>query len=621
MVLYPFITHHTIPPFEISILLPFNTNTITKLMGVIKINEIKSVAIYCRVSTEEQASEGYSIAAQLQTLRQYTSLYGWEVAEEYVDEGISGKDIKGRPAMQRLISDVNKDKFQAVLVWKISRLSRNMLDTLMLLDKFEEYDVKFISYSENFDTGSPIGRLVVQLMASIAEMERNTLSENVKLGMTQRAKEGSWNGGMVFGYDSVKKELIINPKETEIVELIFTLYAEGKGLKAIANHLNKTGFRTKRKRHFSINGIATILDNPIYNGKIRWLQVENWDKKRRRGKNPNPIIVEGKQEAIISDELWNIVQTRRQSKSFKQRQSHEPFLLSTILRCPDCGHGMVPSITTYNLKDGSKRKHRYYVCGVFHNKGSSACKANSIKAYDAEDTVINRIKEFLNDSAKFNQTIENINKHSVQSNLDLKEKLQSIETELEEANSMQEKYMKAFEQNLFPVSILQEKLQKLAKSKNDLEQKKNELSIKLSSSDTKVIPPEVVKQLLERYVHVFNQSTREMKKQLFQLLLNKITIKQSTGRTRDVDKIELDFDFTEVNVSKTFTLIHILYQEINKKEEKSIQNPDLQGKMPPYLQIFLPLFVVWFTVPIQTVNLLYILLLFLLIKPLKIYHL
>ncbi|WP_277674265.1 recombinase family protein [Piscibacillus halophilus] len=92
-------------------------------------------------------------------------------------------------------------------------------------------------------------------MASIAEMERNTLSENVKLGMTQRAREGSWNGGVVFGYDSIEKELIVNPKEAEIVELIFNLYAEGKGLKAIANHFNKAGHRTKRGRHFTINGM------------------------------------------------------------------------------------------------------------------------------------------------------------------------------------------------------------------------------------------------------------------------------------------------------------------------------------------------------------------------------
>jgi site-specific DNA recombinase len=557
--------------------------------------EIKKVAIYVRVSTEEQASEGYSISAQLQTLRQYAHLYGWQIAEEYVDEGISGKDIKGRPAMQRMILDVEKDKFQAVMVWKISRLSRNMLDTLVLLDKFEEYDVKFISYSENFDTSSPIGKLVVQLMASIAEMERNTLSENVKLGMTQRAKEGSWNGGVIFGYDSIEKELVVNPKEAEIVHLIFTLYAEGNGLKAIVNHLNKAGYRTKLGRHFSINGVATILDNPIYVGKIRWLQVENWDKKRRRGKNANPILVDGKHKANISDELWNIVQARRQSKSFKQRQSNEPFLLSSILRCPECGQGMVPSITTSTRKDGSKRKHRYYVCGVFHNKGSSACKANSIKAYDAEAAVIDRITEFIKDSACFSQTIENINKDTVHTNVKLKEQLEKIETELNETNAFQEKYMEAFEQNLFPVSILQERLQKLTKSKNDLEQKKNELSIQLSSSDFKIIPPDVVRHLLEMYVQVFQQSSREKKKQLFQLLLKKITIKQADGRSRTVDKIELEFDFSEVNLSKTFTLIHILYHESDHSEENPSSNPDPKEKMPPYLQFFLPLFMVRFT--------------------------
>jgi site-specific DNA recombinase len=140
--------------------------------------------------------------------------------------------------------------------------------------------------------------------------------------------------------------------------------------------------------------------------------------------------------------------------------------------------------------------------------------------------------------------------------VNVKEQLEAIEKELKEANALQEKYMGAFKQNLFPVSILQERLQKLAKSKNDLEQKKNELSVQLSSSDTKIIPPDQVRYLLEKYVKVFQQSSREKKKQLFQLLLNKISIKQTNGLSRTVDKIELDFDFSEVNLSKAFTLIH-----------------------------------------------------------------
>lgn len=557
-------------------------------------NQIKQVAIYCRVSTEEQ-TDGYSISAQLQTLRQYSQLYGWEIVKEYVDEGISGKNIKGRPAMKRLIEDVEKERFQAVLVWKISRLSRNMLDTLTLLDKFENYGVKFISYSESFDTGNPIGRLVVQLMASIAEMERNTLSENVKLGMKQRAMEGSWNGGTVFGYDTIEKELVINEEEAKVIKLIYQLYASGKGLKAIANHLNKAGYRTKRKRLFSINGIATILDNVIYNGKISWLKVENWDTKRRRGKNPNPILVDGQHKAIISDELWSVVQARRKSKSFKQRQSNEPFLLSSLLRCPDCGQGMVPSTTTYTRKDGTKSKHRYYVCSDFHNKGSSACKANSIKAHEAEEVVINRINEFLTNKKRLYKILQDMNSNTVDSLSQLNMELVEVEDQLLNLASVQNRYLEAFEKNTLPTNVLQERLQKIATEKNDLEQKKNDLAAQLSSTDTKtVIQPELIENILKQFLLIYTDASRFNKKLLLQLLINNITVKKSTARSRTVNKIELEFDFTEINISKTFTLIHKLYRETDKADDILQPIPVSDNKIPPYLQLFLPLFMVRF---------------------------
>ncbi|WP_440897433.1 recombinase family protein [Amphibacillus sp. Q70] len=557
--------------------------------------EIKRVAIYCRVSTEEQAVEGYSISAQLQTLRQYAELYNWEVSKEYVDEGISGKNITGRPAMQRLVNDVEKDKFQAILVWKISRLSRNMLDTLTLLDKFELHEVKFVSYSENFDTSTPIGRLVVQLMASIAEMERNTLSENVKLGMKQRALEGEWNGGVVFGYDNIDKALVVNQREAKIVKLIFQLYADGKGLKAIANHLNKAGFRTKRNHHFSIHGVAQILDNVIYNGKISWMKVEDWDKKRRKGKNSNPIIAQGKHEPIISDQVWNIVQSRRKSKSFKQRQSNKPFLLNSLLRCPTCSRGMVPSITTYKRKDGSKVKHRYYVCGAFQNKGSVACRSNAIKAYDAEDIVIEKINSFVSDKERLYNSIQNINSQSIDSLSKFKNELVDIQKDLFEIESLQNKYLEAFEQNTLPTSILQERLIEVTNKKKTLESRKSELNKDLSSEDVKVIKPELIEQILNHFLLVYKDASRDMKKYLFQQLIKTISLKQIDKKRRTIDKIELDFDFSDVNISKTFTLIHILYREMEGEEDEPLHsNSATDTKIPPYFMQFLPLLMIRF---------------------------
>lgn len=135
-----------------------------------------------------------------------------------------------------------------------------------------------------------------------------------------------------------------------------------------------------------------------------------------------------------------------------------------------------------------------------------------------------------------------------------------------------------FKKNIWK-HILQERLQKFANSKNDLEQKKNELSVQLSSSYSKIIPPDVVRHLLEKYVQAFEQSSRKKKKQLFQLLLNKITIKQSDGRKRVVDKIELDFDFSELNLFKTFTLIHILYLESDHTEENTSPSPDSKDNL------------------------------------------
>lgn len=565
--------------------------------------DISRVAIYARVSTEEQAKEGFSIAAQLQTLRQYAQIYNWEVIDEYVDEGISGKSVKGRPEMKRLIKDVENERFDAVIVWKISRLSRNMLETLMILDKFEKYNVKFISYSENFDTSSPIGRLVLQIMASIAEMERNTLAENVKLGMKQRALEGRWNGGVVFGYDTVKKELVINEKEAEVVQLIYHMYANGKGLRAISNHLNKAGYKTKRNRYFSINGVAQILDNVIYNGKISWLKFENWDSKRRKGKNPNPILVEGKHEPIISDELWSVVRARRKSKSFKQRQSNEPFLLSGLLRCPDCGQGMVPSITTHTRKDGTKRKHRYYVCSDFHNKGSAACKANSIKAYKAEETVIKKIEHFSSNKKRLYKTITDISSSSAHSISKLNKELEKIEIRLKEIEQLQAKYMDAFEKNTLPVDILQERLQKVSNDKRGLEQKKNEIIIQLGSIDSKVIQPDLIENLLKKFLSVYRKTSRENKKQLLQLLIDNISIKQ-IDKSRTIKNIELEFDFTELNISKTFILIHLLYRETDNEHTFSI--PASDKELPPYLQQFLPLFVVRFPLhnPKPPINLL-----------------
>ncbi|WP_269919922.1 recombinase zinc beta ribbon domain-containing protein [Caldifermentibacillus hisashii] len=254
---------------------------------------------------------------------------------------------------------------------------------------------------------------------------------------------------------------------------------------------------------------------------------------------------------------------------------------------------MVPSITTYTRKDGTKRKHRYYVCSNFHNKGSAACKANSIKAYEAEDEVINRIEKLVTNKQKLYKTLKEINSSSASSLNKLNKELEQIENRLLEIQQLQDKYMEAFEKNTLPIDILQERLQKVSNEKRELEQKKNEIAVHLSSSDSKVIQPELIEMLLEKFLFVYKQTSRENQKQLLQLLIDKISIKQ-TGKSRTIKNIELEFDFTEVNISKTFILIHMLYREADNESDYPQPIPASDNKIPPYLQQFLPLFMVRF---------------------------
>jgi site-specific DNA recombinase len=247
---------------------------------------------------------------------------------------------------------------------------------------------------------------------------------------------------------------------------------------------------------------------------------------------------------------------------------------------------MVPSITTYTRKDGSKRQHRYYVCSNFHNKGSVACKANSIKAYEAEDTVIKKFEQFSSNKKRLYTTLTDISSNSAHSINQLNKELEKIEKRLKEIEQLQTKYMDAFEKNTLPIDILQERLQKVSNEKRELEQRKNEIITQLGSIDSKVIQPELIETLLKKFLSVYRKTCRENQKQLLQLLIDKTTIEQ-IDRSRTIKNIErTEFDFTEMNISKTFILIHLLYRETDNEHIFSI--PASDKELPPYLQQFLP---------------------------------
>ena len=509
----------------------------------------KKVAIYCRVSTQEQAEEGYSLEEQQRLIREYCVNHHMEVVKVYQDAGISGKDIQHRPAMQQLLEDVSKKEFDLVMSWKINRISRKLSDAIKIVETLEKYGISYQSYSEPFESSTPAGKMQFQMMALVGEFERNTIAQNVKMGMRAKVMAGEWCGGTPpLGYDWVavegtenfarkKSRLEVVDKEADTVRLIFELYASGKGYKAIAGYLNQTGHRTKRNNQFSVAQIKPILTNPVYIGKVRYDVRRNWNEKRRNNINPNPIITEGKHEAIISDELWEKVQFMLSQRQGKPSRIHDgEYPLTGILRCPECGAGMVISRVIAKKKDGSKNKMTYYACGNWKNKGTAACHSNMVRVEKANDFVYHQLERLLSDDKFFREVVGRVNReHRILKENALKEKdIQS--KEIEKINNRQRRNHELYEDEEITRDEFLKRREELNQQLSALWQRQSETSVFIMEEEKKEIPKETIRTILQNFSKVLSSSIdRTIRKRLLHLLIKEITI----DKDRNIDSIKL----------------------------------------------------------------------------------
>ncbi|RNB62017.1 recombinase family protein [Brevibacillus gelatini] len=508
-----------------------------------------NVAIYARVSTEEQAEQGYSIPAQLEVLRSLCKSERKIVYKEYVDAGISGKSIDKRPALQELLRDVEEGKIQEVLVWKLDRISRKTSDLLYIVEKLNKNNVKFRSYSEKeFDTETAAGKLSIQILGVIAEFQRNTIIENVKMGMKQRARNGKWNGGNVLGYNVVEvpsgkgseSVLLVNPVEAELVRKIFRMYAAGQGLRSIANQLNNEGYRTKLGNSFSTVAVKTILTNPVYIGKIRYNVRENWNEKRRKGINPNPIIADGEHEPIIDMDTWEAVQKLYGKKSKTSPRVFEgTYLLTGLMRCPQCGGTLGAHRVKDKLKDGTVVVRRYYVCNRFRNNGSRVCSSNSVRADLVEDFVMNRIKEVVLQPKILEDIVNKINKDRSKSVLPLQKEIAALDKELKTLESQKQKYFKLYESDAIDNDFLVERLNELKAKFDQFAQRKREAERQLETNTSSPISIKEVREVLTMFHKLLENSPLNTQKTLLQTVIKQVHVKKNG---KELEGIELEFD-------------------------------------------------------------------------------
>jgi site-specific DNA recombinase len=512
--------------------------------------ESKKVAIYARVSTTEQAEEEYSIDEQVRLLNEWCHNHGYEVYQEYTDRGISGKSIKKRPSLQQLMADARQKKFDIVLVWKTNRLARNILDLLKIVDLLQKNNIAFRSFSENHETETHNGRFQFHVMAAMAEYERANIAENVKMGMIARAKEGSWNGGQVLGYDNIElpsenrrrklTKLVINEKEAQTVRRIFQLYLQGNGYKSIANTVNKEGHRSKKNNTFSINAIKTILTNPIYHGYIRYNVRRDWNEKRRNNVNPNPVIQKGHHTPIISTETWEKAQAILKSRTGTPNRVHSgEYPLTGILKCPACGSSMVLSRTNNKNKDGSTRVLEYYACGAWKNKGPTACQSNMIRTDFADNYVLNKIADFANSSSLIKDVVKKLNGEQKNSTGPIQKEFQLLKKELDTIQSRKAKVMGLYEDGDISRDDLRERLVEINEKKSLLEERLEPLGLQLGQGACTEVSVNMVKEVMNNFVSNYKKTINaEQRKQLLRLIIKEIKI---TDRKK-IDTIQIQMN-------------------------------------------------------------------------------
>jgi site-specific DNA recombinase len=358
-------------------------------------------AVYTRKSTEEGLDQDFnSLDAQREAAEAYIQSQknlGWTLlSNHYDDGGFSGGSLD-RPALQRLLQDIEAGRVDCVVVYKVDRLSRSLLDFARLVDRFDQRSVSFVSVTQQFNTTTSLGRLTLNILLSFAQFERDIIGERTRDKMSAARRKGKWVGGTpVLGYDVDPGggRLVVNEKEARRVREIFELYRNHPSFSAVVAELERRKWRTKSwtsnggvkhfGRPFTKASLRRLLINVIYLGKVE-----------HKG-----TIYPGEHAAIVEPAVWDLINTELRRREQYSKRVKQNALLAGLLYCASCNR---PMIATYTAK--RTLRYRYYVCQTARQKGWASCLTKSVPAGMIEDSVRAQLRTTI-DAEQANQQLQ-----------------------------------------------------------------------------------------------------------------------------------------------------------------------------------------------------------------------
>ena len=379
-------------------------------------NEKKIAGLYIRVSTEDQAREGFSLPEQEKRLRAMCEYKGYEIYKLYKDAGISAKDMN-RPAFEKLLQDIREKKCNTIVVLKLDRLTRSVYDMEFIMKFLEENDAYLDCANEEINTTNSSGKMVARLLTTVSQNEIERTSERTKVGLAGAIKEGHIPGKNPLGYKRDGKKLVIDPLTKDIVKRIYDLYFEGKSYSNIATIFNQE--EVLGKTNWRDTGILRIISNEIYKGDF--VSGKTFNK---------PVYYENVVEPIVSKELWENcqVQKKKNQKSYMRTQT---YIFLQKLKCPKCGR-ILAGGASHKLK--SDKWYFYYRC--------EDCK-NNIK----EEVIETSVKTLLADILEYDNVVNEFFLPVLKSKLN--DPKEQYEKELKSLNNKKERIRKAYIDSVF----------------------------------------------------------------------------------------------------------------------------------------------------------------------------
>lgn len=454
--------------------------------------------IYIRVSTQEQAENGYSVDEQTDRLKKYVEAMNWTLYKAYTDAGFSGSNTN-RPALQRMIKDVKLGKLNKIIVYKLDRLSRSQKDTLMLIeDVFLANGCDFVSMSENFDTATPFGRAMIGILAVFAQLEREQITERMMMGKDARAKLGKFHGSnhVPIGYDYIGGELVTNEFEKTQVIKAYELFNSGKSVKGIATYLNSHGYQHKFGKWNDVS-VKRILGNKTYLGYTK--HKGNWYK--------------GTHESFIDENTYEeslrILAHRSQLHENNLRLGKARSYFGGFIFCAHCGAKYIKTTTYGYLKDGTRKDYYTYECASRLKKSPKLikdpnCKNKIYRMADFDEIIFSELRKLALDP----DGLKEVKKESPDT--------KSIQDGITRIDEKIDRLLDLYELGNMPITTLQERIKTLYEQKESLE---NEL---IETQD--IIPAVDIKDYIETVEDVLNAGSFDDIRTIISDLIDKIEV-------------------------------------------------------------------------------------------------